>query len=213
MRRYLSRGGKAVVTGPSNLGECPNEWVLPSHPELTQPTELFCSIRDGVYHKPAAWETETRLAPSNEPNEWKLPIAGLYYHPHRMGDDTVTEAVKELCLRYAKPLPIAVRHVDGYFTAMYRSESGLVLHLLAKDYDTDIDHRLDEMRFHRSRVNYINQVEPIGIDRTVTLTAHVCPTVYTPFNEEPTQMSRDGHCVTLKLPEKTAYAILHFSEK
>ena len=84
------------------------------------------------------------------------------------------------------------------------------MHLLAEEYDTDIDHHLDEIRFHRSRVNYINKVEPIGITDRVVLEADVAPTVYTPFGDTPTEVVCENGTYTVRLPEKTAYAILRF---
>ena len=92
----------------------------------------------------------------------------------------------------------------------FRGEDGITLQMLAEDYDTDIDHHLDEIRYHRSRVNYVNKVVPIGVSREVTLLTEKMPTVYTPFDPEETTVSMgDGTC-TLTLPENCAYAILHF---
>lgn len=83
---------------------------------------------------------------------------------------------------------------------------------MAEDYDTDIDHKLDEMRFHRSRVNFINKVEPIGVTSRLCLRAETEPQVFLPFSSEPAQVTCDRETVRIKLPEGCAYAIAHFSD-
>ena len=110
-------------------------------------------------------------------------------------------------------MPIEITSSEGYLITVFEDDAGITVHLLAEDYDTDIDHELDEMRFHRSRVNYVNKVEPIGVSRTVRLRATVAPTVYTPFREAETEIRRDGDETVLTLPEGTAYAILHFGKR
>ena len=98
----------------------------------------------------------------------------------------------------------------GYLVTVFESECAVTVHLLAEDYDTDIDHALDEMRFHRSRVNFVNKAEPIGITDTVRLSADTLPAVYTPFNDEKSEVCKCNGEICIRLPEKTAYAILEF---
>ena len=45
-------------------------------------------------------------------------------------------------------MPLQVLEAEGYYVTMFRSEQAVVLHFLAADYDVDIDHHLDEIRFH-----------------------------------------------------------------
>lgn len=66
------------------------------------------------------------------------------------------------------------------------------------------------IRFHRSRVNYINKVEPLGVAQTVKLQTTQTPTVYTPFNDTPAAVRTENGVCTVELPEKTAYLLLHF---
>ena len=69
---------------------------------------------------------------------------------------------------------------------------------------------LDSIRNHRSRVNLLTSIVPIGIDRTVRVETKVQPTVYTPFHNEPAAVTlTDGVC-TVTLPENCSYAILRF---
>ena len=134
----------------------------------------------------------------------------MIYNPHRMADKRIGQSMVELAGQYAKKLPVEVLSSHGYLITMFETEQALVVHFLAEDYDTDIDHKLDEMRFHRSRVNYVNKVEPIGVDRVVTVRSEKELTVYTPFNEEETDVCLQEGVYKITLPEKTSYAIMKF---
>ncbi|MBQ8894529.1 MAG: hypothetical protein IJ043_09030 [Clostridia bacterium] len=111
-----------------------------------------------------------------------------------------------------KPLSIAVASAKGYLCTMFEAEDRLTVHFLAEDYDVDIDHELDSIRFHRSRVNLLTKIEPIGIDGTLRLSAPTAPTVYTPFNRERATVTQKGGEYTVTLPPKCAYVILHFQK-
>jgi len=211
MRTYLAAGGKVVATGPNPLKECVNNWNIPNRPDCT-PENFFSTIRDGVWIKVADW-TSAPLPECTDPNDWTQPIDGLFYNPHRVGDGKVTGAVLELCGKYAKKMPMKVLQADGYLITMFRNEQGITMHFLAEDYDVDIDHHLDEIRFHRSRVNYVNKVEPINVTRTICVAAEQTPQVYLPLNEEQAQVAvKDGVC-TIHLPEACSYFLANFSDK
>jgi hypothetical protein len=109
-------------------------------------------------------------------------------------------------------MPVALADAQGYLCTMFEAEDQITVHFLAEDYDVDIDHELDSIRFHRSRVNLVNKVEPIGIGRILKINASVAPVVYTPFNQEPAKVTFDGKTVTVELPEKCAYALLKFAK-
>lgn len=207
MKSYLVAGGKVVVTGPSALPECRNSWKFPSHPDVA-PTEFFQTIRDGVWIQEPKWDKMEQPACPDE-DRWSEPMSGLFYNPCRMEEDAVARAVLDYCRSFAKPMPLQVEGADGYLVTMFRNETGLTVHLLAEDYDTDIDHKLDEIRFHRSRVNYITKVEPVGVSRTVRLRTDKIPVVYTPFNQEGAQVEQDETgAFTIHLPECCSYALL-----
>jgi len=172
--------------------------------------DFFATIRDGVWIQHPSWMTQTKLTPSDAPNTWKEVLPGLHYNPHRPGDGTVEASVQEMVARFMKQLPVQLLSAQGYLTSTFRTEEGYVLHLLAEEYDTDIDHTLDDMRFHRSRVNFVNKVTPVNVSRTITLRANSAPTVFTPLSKEPaTVQGRDG-VYEITLPKDTAYAILQF---
>ena len=93
-----------------------------------------------------------------------------------------------------------------YFTILHD-----YLAMVAEDYETDIDHKLDEMRFHRSRVNFINKVRPVGVTSRLCLRAETQPQVYLPFSSEPAQVTCDRKTVRITLPEGCANAIARFT--
>lgn len=210
MRRYISVGGKVMISGPSCFVECKSEWKLPSRPELEKPEDFFDTIAYGVWHKHAEWVLNTEIESSKESCEWKNVAEGMIYNPHRMADGQIGQSMVEFVRQYAKKLPVEILSSQGYLITMFETEDGITVHFLAEDYDTDIDHKLDEMRFHRSRVNYVNKVEPIGVDRVVTVRSDSKLTVYTPFNEEVTDVYLEDGVYKIMLPQKTSYAIMKF---
>lgn len=208
---YLAGGGKVIVTGPSPLAGCEHSWRLPTRPEINAPSEFFSTIANKVWHKNAKWISETTLDPSADPDVWQTPREGLFYHPHRISDGGISEGVLDFCRRCGRPMPIRITRSEGYLITMFESDRGITVHLLAEDYDTDIDHHLDEIRFHRSRVNYVNRVEPVGVGQTICGEADMAPQVYTPFLDAPADIQYADGSFTLTLPEKTAYIILRFA--
>lgn len=208
MRRYVAAGGKLLVTGPSAIPECKNDWVLPTRVDVSDPVDFFDTIANGVWHKSPEWVSQMKVPPISAPCRWEAVSEGILYNPHRVSDGQ-TELV-ELCRRYIKPMPVKITQAQGYIITTFENEQGITVHLLAEDYDTDIDHHLDEIRFHRSRMNLVTKVEPIGISREVRLEADTQPKVYTPFNEESSDIRWEKGVCTVTLPEKTAYALLHF---
>lgn len=211
MHTYLAAGGKVVITGPTALPNCRNSWKLPASP-MVGPDEFFFTVPDGIKGKHADWMNLTELVPVSDPDEWQEPEAGIFYHPHRISDKTNAAGVLALCEKYMKQMPLKVKESRGYLTTMFDAEDQLIVHFLAEDYDVDIDHKLDEMRYHRSRVNFINRAEPIGVDGTIVLETDRTPEVYTPFHQEPARIEQTGATCKITLPDKCSYAILRFKK-
>lgn len=209
LKHYAQKGGKVLITGPSDYPGCRHSWKLPVKPEC-QPMDFFHTVRDGVWSHPPRWMAETDIPHSGDPDVWTQIEENILYNPCRVSD--VKDALLEYCRKWASTLSTTVTSQEGYMITAFRGEDGITLQMLAEDYDTDIDHHLDEIRYHRSRVNYVNQVTPIGISRQVILKTDTPPQVYTPFNAEPTEISMKGDICTLTLPEKCPYAIFHFSK-
>ena len=109
-------------------------------------------------------------------------------------------------------MPIEILNSEGYLTTVFEDEDAFVVRMLAADFDTDIDHKLDEMRFHRSRVNYINYVQATGVTQELRLRTGTTPAVFTPFNA-PATVTMDGDVSVVSLPEKTSFIILQIPKK
>lgn len=213
LKNYLKAGGRVVATGPSALPECRHSYALPDAPTLDAPIDFFSTIANGVKHQEAEWVRHAIIEKTLDADIWQEPLQGLLYHPHRMIDGTVTDRILDECRKHGNPLPINMTQSDGYIVSMLEDENAITVHLIAKEFDTDIDHRLDEMRFHRSRVNYINKVEALDVTDTLTVMADACPTVYLPLSDKTARTEPVEGGYRIHLPSKTAYAILQFPKQ
>jgi len=208
MNRYVANGGKLLVMGPTPLPMCKNSWQLPTHPDIQNPEDYFCGIRDGVWVAPAKWVVETKLPPCQEPNQWQEVANGILYNPHRISEMDNSEIFLNYCKSISKKLPVEIVESDGYLITFFEGDQSVYIHLLAAEYDTDIDHHLDEIRFHRSRVNLITKAEPIGISETVRLRADGAVKVHIPFHDDNATVCQTDGVYDIKLPKNTAYAII-----
>ena len=210
-KAYLAAGGKIVAVGPSALPGCDHNWKLPTRVDL--PAEEFYTFvpeGDSWVKQPQwlSWEIPT----SEDGNVWSEPMPGLYYNPQRICQEANNGELLNLCRKYLKQLPIRQVEAEGYLSTVFETEDRYVMHVLAEDYDVDIDHELDKMRYHRSRVNYVNHVEPINISGKLVLEADSVPQVYLPFSNEPAKVEKKNGRLEIALPDKTFYAILSFSK-
>ena len=209
LQAYMAAGGKVIAVGPTAMEGCENTWKLPNRVDLPQ-EDFFTTVPPGeAWVKPPQW-ISWDVTSSNDPDAWSQPQEGFFYHPQRISEKANNAKVLELCRRYMKPMPVALTESQGYLCTMFEADDQLTVHFLAEDYDVDINHELDSIRFHRSRVNLVNKAEPIGVSRILRMQASAAPTVYTPFNADPATVSFDGQTVTIQLPEKCAYALLQF---
>lgn len=200
---YLASGGVILATGACALDGCESRWRFPNRIPC-KPEKFFPTLGE-----PAPFEEWMRVdfPECSEPNQWKNPAPGLYYNPHRAADGKVTAEMVERTRQKALTLPVEVVSADGYLMNMFRDGERVLVHLYAADFDTDIDHHLDEIRTHRSRVNLVIKAKPIDIARTVRVRTDRKLTVYVPFREEPVQIARSGDCYDITLPEDCFYAI------
>ena len=206
MEKYLENGGKVLAFGPyAGVGEYTISNRVP------QGEELFITTRDGVGIQHPAW-VNTEVEPTTAQDMWTEIKPGLFYDPHRITQKLDTENLLALCRQFARPLPLSVTKADGYLVSLSESDTHINVQLLAEDYDVDIDHHLDSIRFHRSRVNYITKVEPAGVDTKICVATDKCPKVYTPFVEGKAEITASDGEYTVKLPDKCSYAILSFEK-
>lgn len=211
MERYFAAGGKVMVLGPTSIDGCLHTWKLPNRVNAS-PEEFFTTVPDGIHTKKPDWFLNTEIPATGDPHRWQQPREGLLYHPFRP-KDIDKESLLDQVRKLIKPMPVTVLAAKGYLTTMLRDETGITLQLVAEDYDVDIDHKLDAMRVHRSRVNLLTDITPAGVDEKILVEATTLPTVYTPFNEESAQVSGDGSRCQIVLPKNCAYALLRFPFK
>lgn len=204
---YVQNGGVALVFGPAAIQGCDDGVSYPSSPVIEDPTKAFSGVPNGTRITLPDWMTGTEFPATQMEPTWSEIRPRLFYNPGRISDGRITETLLDLIRRYMRPMPIEILESTGYLTTVFEDEDALVVRMLAADYDTDIDHKLDEMRFHRSRVNYINYVMPTGVTQEIRLKTDKTPEVFTPFNADATVETRDGVAV-VKLPEKTSFLLL-----
>ena len=198
-----------IAGGDSAIPQCDSKWTLEN--KVPEGTRFFerNPERFNICYK---WMNNFDFKPSADKYKWTNPCDGIFYHPYRISDMESTDSLFELCEKYCKAMPIKIQSAKGYLSSVFETDKEYIVHFLAADYDTDIDHKLDEMRYHRSLINYINKVEPIGIDGKITIEAQNVPLVYTPFNDDTYEVIlKDGVC-NIKLPEKCSYVILKFNK-
>lgn len=207
METYLSNGGKVLAYGP--FAGQDGTYTISNRVPLGE--ELFITTRDGVGIQHPAWVT-TELPATTAEEKWTQLAPGLFYNPHRITQNLDSEKLLTLCRQFARPLPLSVTRAEGYLVSVSESDNHINVQLLSEDYDVDIDHHLDSIRFHRSRVNYITKVEPAGVDTTIQITTDKLPKVYTPFVKGDAKITAANGVCTVVLPDKCSYAILSFEK-
>ena len=206
MERYLAKGGTVIAMGPTAVAGCRHHWVLPTK---AGDGEFFTAVPDGIHVQIAPWVTRTEIPDSGDSKAWQNPQPGLYYSPARPEN---AEGLLELVERFAAPMPVKLLQSKGFLASTMEDEKGYSLQLVAADYDVDIDHELDEMRNHRSRVNLITKIAPLDTDGEVLVRTHAAPEVYTPFCEGRAQVVMEGDTCRVTLPEGCFYALLRFEK-
>lgn len=207
MERYLAVGGKVVAIGPTQIPGCQHSWQLPNRLDVPA-DKFFTTVPDGIHIRRPDWVGDIPIIEPNDPDCWQQPRQGLYYHPHRLGD-TNRESLLSLLRQFIRPMPVQLTYTKGYLCSMAQQKDGIIVQLLAEDYDVDINHELDAIRNHRSRVNLLTTIRAAGTDREIRLAAAGKPEVFTPFNTEETTIWQENGEYLITLPEACSYAILH----
>ena len=208
MDAYIKKGGVVIALGPTAIDGCENNWALPS--SVDEPAERFFSSVPELRVCNPAWYTSTEITAHHE-DTWQQPRKGLFYNPRRP-HETDAAGLLALVAQFAKTMPIGVEKAKGYLCTVMEDEIGYSLQLVAEDYDVDIDHQLDSIRVHRSRVNLITHIAPAGVDGEILLRTHKAPQVYTPFCEGNARVTMAGENCRVELPAHCAYALLRFEK-
>ena len=212
LNTYLENGGIALVYGPSALEGCDDGVIYPSSPVVEDPANAFSGVPNGTRITLPDWMTKTEFPATALEPAWKEVRQGLFYNPGRISEGKIIQTLLSLIKEHMKPMPIEILDSKGYLTTVFEDKDAFVVRMLAADFDTDIDHKLDEMRFHRSRVNYINYVMPTGVTQEIKLKTNHTPEVFTPFNAPATVETKDG-VSRVMLPEKTSFLLLRIAKQ
>ena len=212
VRNFAAAGGKVLINGPSGLPETASPWHLPARSE-----KPFWQFAPGTAGKGAGvmeWKAAAVAAPDLSGAAWREVAKNIWYHPARLPDRGLADSMLELVRKYLRPLPVKLDGTGGYLATMHRRDDGAVIvHLLAADFDTDIDRRLDEMRTHRSRVNLITRAEAANVPASFSVETELEVEAYTPFDDEGATVRRCGNTVRVDLPRNCAYVILRIAPR
>ncbi len=197
LQAFIADGGTVLATGPFALGE---KWDA----AISAPDDFFTSDE---------WMKTPFPAYPGQPEWQKLP-SGVIWNPCRIQDAaTFASELLAKVRQHAIALPVQITAAKGFLTLVHQMpDHALTIHCLAADFDTDIDHELDEMRYHRSRVNLIIKAEPIGTDDIIELNTRFQVQAFSPLTpaQEPV-ITRQGENVSVTLPNKCPYAIIRLT--
>ena len=206
LRRFAAAGGTVLCFGPCGLPEAGSPWKLE-----TRVTPDFWLVREGcagTHPEKREWQWRKVEVPELAA-EWKEVAPNILYNPGRLPDDELEKSLLELVRKYMRPLPVKLSGTDGYYATVRRGKDGAyIVQLLAADFDTDIDHHLDEIRTHRTRVNLVVKVEPVNVSRNVRIDTELAVEVLTPFNDAGAEVVKGADGVAVTLPEKCPYVIM-----
>lgn len=210
IRRYLQSGGKIIVLGPTPWKGCHHNWSLPNRLDVPA-DQFFKTVPDGIHVEFPKWISNPVEDKAGENPRWQEPEDGVFYHPARPGE-TNRDRILELVRIFSKKLPIRVVKSKGYLCTVMEDEKGITVQFLAEHFDVDINHELDSIRNHRSRVNLLTDICPAGVGREIQVESEKKPTVYTPFCNGEAKAESENGIATVILPEDCPYALLRFEK-
>ncbi len=197
LRRYLQGGGIVLAVGPCNFPGVEMDWPM------TNRSKDFTNPRFPLEEQAVVCGGERR---------WTMVTENFFHHPGRIGE---APDLPERCRPRLHPLPLEMDYCRGYHVSLHydRERRSYTVHLLAADFDTEINRELDAMRYHRSRVHYITGATPRNTDTLVRLKTDLEGEVFTPLSEERTTMRRQNEVLEIQLPPQCAYVIIRLPEK
>jgi hypothetical protein len=201
LRQFTGDGGKVFATGPFGFEGLEQNWELPMQSS------------GEIWEK--SWMEEP-VAPVKDKPEWREIETGVFSHPSRIQDAESGEFLLEKVAPESQGLPFRIRKSKGFFTVSHWNEQSqaYVVHLLAADYDTDVDHRLESRRYHRSRVDLIVKASPVGTDGIIEVETDYELKAFSPLTPGNTpQVKRTSGGMTVSLPENCSYAIIELTQE
>lgn len=196
LKRFIAAGGCVIASGPCSFS--------PEIPSIPIPNNINIST-DG-------FEYEQKIQPWKGESRWREIEPGFHWNSGRISD--IRDSMLEHIRQNRKDLALEVIGIQGYYSCIHRNDKhrNITIHLLASDFNTEIDHKLDSMRYHRSRIHYITSAIPHNVDASVVIKCNMEVSVHTPMSESQTIIRRDGEYLNIELPPQCPYAIISFKE-
>ena len=205
LEKFLASGGKVIAFGPCSWGRADGNWPVP----------MQCS--DDITLSGREWGRifGGKVAPVTGERCWRELSKNFFYHPGKLQDGDITvEELTAKVLEHSRKIP-GVRQIEarGFFaTAAQLAADRTLLFLTAMEYDVQIDHALEAIRNHRTRVNLFTQASPCGqqTDLKIILSDDWQLTGVTlPFEECGLLFDSSGH-IKLSRPAVSVLAELTF---
>ncbi len=213
LERYLSLGGKVIATGPCGL-----------YDENGNPSTCKFLSKYGVdviFEEPEGpknfwednWQSTIKSEPCRNQSKWHELDHDLFWHPRRLQDSNPPD-ILEILRRFSLTRPIEIDSAQGYLSSLHYSKSNpdvYILHLLAGDYDVEVDEEIELKRKHRSRVNLITAVRAKNVTSEVKLHFNIKVKdieVFTPFQEKSSKVNIEKNLSSIFLPENSSYVIV-----
>lgn len=207
LQKFTASGGKVVACGACGIPGADSPWKFPNRISMDfwQRPPNFRPLAPGSTW---AWEFVPVERPDLSGAAWQELAPGVIYNPHSASDEEFQSELLEKIRPLCKPLPFVVSGHDGFYGFVRETDDSYIVQFLACDYDTDVDHELENMRQHRTRVNFIVKAEPLNTSRLVKLSAAKETVAYAPFNDEAPAVTAVNGGIEVKVPEKCVYMVL-----
>ena len=196
LKAFLANGGCVLANGPCAF--------LPE--TLGKPR-----LNQGDICKTLQWKIQDDEFFGSADEPWQELLPNFFWHPGRCS--TLSESMHSLLAQHQHAsLPVEVIRCNGYCSSLHADNAhrNYTLHLLATEFKTEIDQKLDQMRFHRSRVHLITKAAPVNTSPGITVKSDIDPVLFTPFSEDAATFQRNGNQITVHLPPECPYAVLLF---
>lgn len=189
LENFLNSGGKVIATGPCGWKNVTPQWDVPMQidSDLSNAETEYRQIFGG------------KITPVDGERQWSEPLKNFFYHPGKLqdGDLSVNELADKV-FAHCREIP-GVKSVTGegfFVTAARLAENRILLFFTAMEYDAQLDHAIESIRRHRTRVNVFSQAPACGQSGSVEIKLagkSVLSKVILPFDECVPQFDRKGN--------------------